>query len=769
MAPYRIAGLAVALGIGSAVVAGHGVASADTSDGSTTAGAETAGSSASTHADKETKETKKPSEKPDVEKPDSASTSDADVKTKPKHKPKKDSKGTRSTGTVADPVKPKPATDAPIRAKTPVTKPAVKADIAGAPEKSEAAVDTSPSPTIETAAVTTPTPATVTKPQDPIHLVTVAVAKAFDELLHPTADGAPTSPVQAPAMWTLAAAARRESLTPSVGLAKTADVASPSISEPVVAIPQTPPLAFLQHLPVIGPLAIAPIVAIVHDIPFVGDILHPFIGYPLGSSGARDVKIVSADGALIYVHFMPASHMGADGKAPTILDGPGLGLPGSTNINGTPLDDILTDTVGLIGVGTLRHQGYNVVTWDPRGEWNSGGTLQLNGAEFEGKDISAIISWVADQPEARLDGPGDPRLGMVGVSYGGGIQVVAAANDHRIDAIVPAIAYHSLVSSLYTNGAFKSAWDTPLTAVLLLELSRFNPRILPAAIYGDLTGTLTPEDLALLEDRSPDVSTITAPTLLIQGTADTLFSLQEADTTAQILMANGVPTSVVWFCGGHGVCLHNPLDPTDGQVIKKATLAWLDHYVMGLPESTGPKFQWVDQRGQWYSSDTYPATPGTGIVTSSSDERTLSLVPYLGGSGFPLVPLAFKAPYALNLKVPSATTTAYVVGAPKLSFTYSGTGTSTHVYAQLVDDSTGLVLSNLVTPIPVTLDGQTHTIDDFALEPVSYTMRPGATVTLQLVGAAGLFQTILPTSGELHVSNMNLTLPTADPASVTPM
>src|SRR5690348_9741422 len=35
MAAYRIGGLAVALGIGSAVVAGHGIAAADTPDGST--------------------------------------------------------------------------------------------------------------------------------------------------------------------------------------------------------------------------------------------------------------------------------------------------------------------------------------------------------------------------------------------------------------------------------------------------------------------------------------------------------------------------------------------------------------------------------------------------------------------------------------------------------------------------------------------------------------------------------------------------------------
>ena len=110
--------------------------------------------------------------------------------------------------------------------------------------------------------------------------------------------------------------------------------------------------------------------------------------------------------------------------------------------------------------------------------------------------------------------------------------------------------------------------------------------------------------------------------------------------------------------------------------------------------------------------------------------------------------------------------TTYLVGAPKLTLTYSGTGTSDHVYAQLVDNSTGLVLSSLATPIAVTLDGDTHTLT-VPLEPVAHTLRPGESVTLQLVGSAGLYARITPSLGDLKVSSMQLTLPTADPAKVS--
>ena len=132
-----------------------------------------------------------------------------------------------------------------------------------------------------------------------------------------------------------------------------------------------------------------------------------------------------------------------------------------------------------MSIRTLRDAGYNVVTWDPRGEWNSGGQLELNSPDYEGRDVSAIISWLATQPEAQLDTAGDPRMGMVGVSYGGGIQLVTASIDKRVDAIVPAITYHKLTTSLYRNEAFKSSWATLLTAGLLLTGADINPRILP--------------------------------------------------------------------------------------------------------------------------------------------------------------------------------------------------------------------------------------------------------------------------------------------------
>lgn len=582
------------------------------------------------------------------------------------------------------------------------------------------------------------------------------------------AGGEPSTP-DSPITWTAAATARKESLVPAATSSVASGVAAATpVSAPVVAVLQTPPLAWLQQLPILGPVFFTPVVAAIHQIPIVGDIIHPFVGYPVqpgapGDPVARDVMLTSFDGTQIYVHFMPASGLGSGQRATTILQGPGLGMPGGTGLNGTFLDGVLTDNLGAVGVGALRAAGYNVVTWDPRGEYRSGGVLELDSPDFEARDTSSIISWVATQPEVTLDGPGDPRMGMVGASYGGGIQLVTAATDHRVDAIVPTIAWNSLNTSLYKSDAFKSGWGTLLTAALLLTNARPNPAIYPAAIYGDLTGTLTQQQQDLLSQRGPDtvLDAIVAPTLFIQGTVDTLFSLQEAQDNAEALMARNVPTKMLWFCGGHGVCTNNLFDPTDGQVITNETLAWLSRYVKGQDTSTGAPFEWVDQRGQYFSSSTFPARAGQPIVAASDQPGALPLLPVLGGSG----PLLFVLPIggtrafnAYDLAVPAVTATTYVVGAPQLTMTYSGTGTSRHVYAQLVDDATGAVLGNQVTPVPVTLDGQSHDIT-IPLEEVAHTLRPGQSLTLQIVASAVNYQS-LSSFGVLNVSKVAVSLPT---------
>ncbi len=490
------------------------------------------------------------------------------------------------------------------------------------------------------------------------------------------------------------------------------------------------------------------------------------------AAAARSLTVRSFDGTKLHVNFFIAAGLRRGHRAPTVLMGPGWGSPGDTNAN-----DSTVPSLGAVGVGTLRRAGFNVVTWDPRGFGRSGGTVEVDSPRFEGRDVSALISWVARQPQSLLDRRGDPRVGMAGGSYGGGIQLVAAASDHRIDAIVPDIAWNSLITSLYKNNTGKLGW-----AGLLYLAGRAAGRLDPLigeSYQAEAAGMpLTAAELGFYRSRGPAslVAKIKAPTLLIQGTADNLFTLQEAVTNYDMLRAADVPVKMLWFCGGHGICLTNPGRTS---LITTDTIGWLDRYLKDqVRRNTGPAFEWVDQDGVEHTGSGYPLAASTPLTATGSGTLTLSTT---GGSGpvtsFPgsAGPLAAavgpitpaKAANAVNVTVGSPQRSVLVVGAPKLTLTYRGlaaTGRApvhTSVYAQVVDDATGKVLGNQVTPIPVTLDGSTHTLA-LPLEILSATDHPGEHFTVQVAASTVAYQAQRAT-GAIDFTRVHVVLPTVKP------
>ncbi len=543
----------------------------------------------------------------------------------------------------------------------------------------------------------------------------------------------------------------------------------------------------LESIPILGGLA-GQVIVVLHQTPVLGDLLAPIIGYsqiatfnstdvlPATDPVAYTYKVSSFDGTLISVNWFPKLGLTGSDTAPTILDGPGLATPGQT-------DPYTQYGIGGLtpGVSLLR-ENYNVVSWDPRGEFASGGVLQLDNPFFEGRDVSAILNWVAGLDNSLIDGPNDPRVGMVGGSYGGGIQLTSAATDPRIDAIVPGISWNSLNNSLYPDGAFKTSYASLLLLSLVLSNARINNQIYLGIITGDLIGLLSQTAQAVLSSSGPTslLNQLKAPALLIQGTVDVLFTLQQSIDNAETILGNpyDTPVKMIWFCGGHGVCLTN--DGYDNPNLA-STFAWLDYYVKdgntsGMPDI--PNFQFTDQYGTWFESDYLPTTgsalfgtPDQAVTGASGG--TLGIVPIIGGSGpapqasIPYsLGLASKASNAINVAVPTVAGTKYL-GAPTISFDYQGLGTSRFVYAQLVDNQTGLVVGNLVTPVPVTLDGRSHSVT-FNMENIVYNVaNPGDDLTLQITSSASAYERFTA-FGVINISNIDLTLPTANPANITP-
>lgn len=502
------------------------------------------------------------------------------------------------------------------------------------------------------------------------------------------------------------------------------------------------------------------------------------VGAPAAAAAAsataqpQTATVTSFDGTQIHVNFFTAAGLAPGHRAPTVLLGPGWSSPGDTSA--TDSTDV---TTGIPGVGTLRNAGFNVVTWDPRGFGASGGTVEVDSPAYEGRDVSAIISWLAGRPAALLDRPGDPRVGMAGGSYGGGIQLVAAAIDPRIDAIVPDIAWNSLVTSLYKNQTVKAGWATELY-LLGQAAGRLDPMIRNSYLTGAAGQPLTAQEVNFYASRGPGslVSRIHVPTLLIQGTVDNLFTLQEAATNYGLLRAAGVPVQMLWFCGGHGICLTNP---GDTGLIDRDTIAWLRRYLAREADiPTGPGFEWVDQDGAEHAAGAYPppaAAPlqasgsGTLVIGEAGGSGPVTPPPGAGAIGLLAAPITpAKAPSAVNVTLPAPSRAHLVLGAPQLSLTYHGLATGqngavTRVYAQVVDDTSGKVLGNQVTPVPVTLDGATHTAS-LPLEILAATDAPGETFTLQLTASTVAYQP-QRAAGAVTFTHIHIALPTVVPTS----
>lgn len=431
----------------------------------------------------------------------------------------------------------------------------------------------------------------------------------------------------------------------------------------------------------------------------------------------RTTEVASFDGTPIVVHFFPATGLRTGQRAPSVLVGPGWGGAGESDPNAP-------------AVAGLRQRGYNVTTWDPRGFGRSGGAASVDWYRYEGRDMQALLTWLAGQPEARLDRKGDPRVGMAGGSYGGGIQFVTAAIDRRVDAIVPTIAWNSLVASMYPNRTAKAGWGNLLCAYGSAGTNRLAPEVKDTCALAP-TGALPTAALeAWWRDHGPAgrlIDRVRVPTMIVQGTVDTLFPLSEGIANYQALRTHGVPVKMVWFCGGHGACA-TP-GGTAGHV-EALTAAWFDRWLKRAKVGTGPGFEYVDDAGVWRGAARYPLATTRRVTTGASG--TLAFSP-ADTSGSDIA----AQPAARGASVPGPARTGQVVGAPTLTLTYRGTGNAgrTSLYAQLVDGKRALVAGNFATALPVTLDGKPHRLE----VPLGAVAWDASSLTLQITGGSRLY------------------------------
>ena len=124
-----------------------------------------------------------------------------------------------------------------------------------------------------------------------------------------------------------------------------------------------------------------------------------------------------------------------------------------------------------IGKGFVR-QGYAVLSYSGLGFGNTDCKITMDDPDWDGKAGRQMVDVLAGKRAYLTEGSttpqlltmistetaGDPRVGMIGGSYGGQIQYAVAEQDPRIDAIVPIITWNDLTYSLAPGNVAKKEW-----------------------------------------------------------------------------------------------------------------------------------------------------------------------------------------------------------------------------------------------------------------------------------------------------------------------
>ncbi|HEX7355734.1 MAG TPA: CocE/NonD family hydrolase [Mycobacteriales bacterium] len=302
------------------------------------------------------------------------------------------------------------------------------------------------------------------------------------------------------------------------------------------------------------------------------------------------------------------------------------------------------DDQAYIGEAAAQ-QGYATLSYSGLGFGGSGCTIELDNPQWDGEAASQLVSFLGGERGIGFTDAGhtipapvpnfieldnaakhDPRVGMVGGSYGGEVQFAAASVDPRIDAIVPMITWNDLSYSLTPNdtdlvhgvtsstpGVPKLEWSLLFSGLGVADgvqgaqsdpsrltggCPNFDPKVCPGLVEAAALGYPTEPTTTFLRQASVStyMSKIHVPTLLIQGEDDTLFNLQEATATYNALKAQGTPVSMLWQSWGHSDSTPAPgefssdpntvFDTYEGQQI----LNWFNHYLKGSAPLTVPKF-----------------------------------------------------------------------------------------------------------------------------------------------------------------------------------
>lgn len=204
------------------------------------------------------------------------------------------------------------------------------------------------------------------------------------------------------------------------------------------------------------------------------------------------------------------------------------------------------------------HNGYWVISYDQRGHGGFGGSegqIRVTDPDKEVQDVSTLMNWAEQHLPQLARNANGVRAGMIGESYGGGVQYIASAKDKRLQALVPVTTWYDLESSLAPNGIPKSGWISVLSMADWWNWNRFDPSV-KQAIQDSKKGRITLPTYTFLkthqarwfcENQQPPQG----DALIIQGFRDILFPFNESVRASHCLQKAGRDVRIIGSSSGH--------------------------------------------------------------------------------------------------------------------------------------------------------------------------------------------------------------------------
>jgi pimeloyl-ACP methyl ester carboxylesterase len=180
-------------------------------------------------------------------------------------------------------------------------------------------------------------------------------------------------------------------------------------------------------------------------------------------------------------------------------------------------------------VSFLSDAGFTVVSYDPRGTAGPRRVAQTFGAR-EVNDLVRLVQMLASRPD--VDGQ---RIALFGLSLGGSVSLMAAAQDRDVRAVVDDSGFADARAQLQSE---RASWLGPLARLAVLS------NVLMAMQVHVAMGHVRPiDDVAAIAPR---------PIQIIHGLDDVVVPPSDSQ---RLCMAAG-PTCRLWRWGSRAIALH---------------------------------------------------------------------------------------------------------------------------------------------------------------------------------------------------------------------